>query len=173
MLIRCFYAVALCIGLGGCARDKPRSARQSSAGSVAASRLSRPKPMIPPVPCFAPDSLRRAPLTFGIIEHSAEDGDWSGVEFSFIVDSGGLRGRVRDARGGLPPNQPLQEVRYDASRDSLAFWYDSDSGTRYYYSLRPACDSLVGTGRLFVTATDPAGTIVRKVFPRVLHPPQG
>ena len=60
-------------------------------------------------------------------------------------------GFVRDARGEIPPEQPLHDVVYDAVTDTLSFWYGSD--TRYLFKYRPSCSELVGLARLFVTDT--------------------
>ena len=175
------WSLILAIALVGCTRERtPIASRQAAGQSPLATEPSPSLPSgdtlkrgaaSPAAACFASDSLRRAPIVFGDLEQSEEDGDWSGVAFIFAVDSGGLQGRFRDARGGLPPAQPLEDVQYDEGRDSLSFWYATGSGTRYYYSLKPGCDSLVGTARLFVTTKAPDGTLVERAYPRMLHPP--
>lgn len=180
MLTHRRWSLLLAIALVACSSERtPNASQLPAAQSPIATEASPPQlagealeqgGTSPAAACFASDSLRRAPIVFGDLEQSEEDGDWSGVEFSFAVDSGGLRGRFRDARGGLPPAQPLEDLRYDQGRDSLSFWYATGSGTRYYFSLRPGCDSLVGKARLFVTTKTPDGTLVERVYPRMLHP---
>ena len=179
---RLLAPVALCAVLvGSCTReggesDESAARLASHAGAVAAP--SRPSGAVPiaslaHLPCFAPDSLRARPLTFGPIDQSEESGDWSGVEFSFTTAGDTIIGQVRDARGGLPPGRPLEELSYDAVTDSLTLSYGSGSGTRYIHRLRPNCGQLTGVGRLFVTPENPAGTVVADTFPRVEHPPAG
>ena len=105
---------------------------------------------MPKLPCLKADSGR---VAYGEIVTS-EDGDWSGVQFSFDVRTGRLRGWVVDARGGLPPEQRLDTLAVRAHGDSLYFAYYSDTRTKYTYWVRVTCQSLVGTARLFETATD-------------------
>ena len=102
--------------------------------------------------CFSPDS---GDLVFGEITVAQENGDASGVSFTFQVTPTGMIGSVVDARGEAPPPKRLQGIHYDAVSDSLAFWYASSTNTRYIYSMRPSCDSLSGIARLFVTDNDP------------------
>ena len=121
---------------------------------------------MPQVPCFKADSGR---VAYGEVVTS-EDGDWSGVQFSFDVKTGRLRGWVVDARGGLPPEKRLDTLIVRAHGDSLYFAYYSDTKTKYSYWVRVSCQSLVGTARLFQTATD-SGEVhkVRLKRTRSLH----
>ena len=105
---------------------------------------------MPKAPCFKADSGR---VAYGEIVTS-EDGDWSGVQFSFDVRTGRLRGWVVDARGGLPPEKRLDTLAIRAHGDSLYLAYYSDTRTKYTYWVRVTCQSLVGTARLFETTTD-------------------
>ena len=116
----------------------------------------------PALPCFSPDTGR---IMFGRIEVASVDGDASGVAFSFQVTPSGMIGSVVDARGGVPPPQRLQGLKYDRARNSLHFWFASSTATRYIYDVRVSCNSLDGMARLFVTENSP-GETVRASFPR-------
>ena len=113
--------------------------------------------------CFSPDS---GGLVFGQVTVAQEDGDASGVSFTFQVTLSGMIGSVVDARGEAPPPKRLQGLRYDAASDTLAFWYASSTNTRYIYSMRLSCDSLSGVATLFVTDTDP-GQREKRTFRRM------
>jgi len=105
--------------------------------------------------CLSPDSGR---IAFGSIEIAPETEDASGVQFSFQVEDGALKGFYRDARGEIPPELPLQDLVLDTATDTLSFWYGSESGTRYIFRYHFACDQLSGIGRYFVTPTSPGVT---------------
>src|SRR5439155_1558134 len=126
--------------------------------------LGSPSPIkqnVPRLPCFKPDSGRIAYGTIG----TASDGDRSGVQFSFETQGGRLLGWVRDARGGLPPEHPLDSLAVSSRGDSLYFSYLSDSETRYSYVARVTCGRLRGKARLFQTASY-AGQVIAVTLPR-------
>jgi|GEM_PF-5542307 len=104
--------------------------------------------------CFSTDS---GVIAFGSIGTSEQSGDRSGVQFTFKVIDGQLRGWVRDARGGVPPAVALDTIAYDPTVDSLYFAYYSSAAriTRYSYWVKPDCRVLQGRSRLFETADDP------------------
>jgi len=106
---------------------------------------------VPPLPCFASDSGR---IAYGEILTAPGTGDHSGVQFSFAVQDGRLRGWVRDARGELPRERALDSLAVTAQGDSLYFSYRS-SGTRYTYWVQVSCAGLQGGARLFETNTSP------------------
>ncbi len=66
---------------------------------------------VPPLPCFASDSGR---IAYGEILTAPGTGDHSGVQFSFAVQDGRLRGWVRDARGELPRERALDSLAVTA-----------------------------------------------------------
>src|SRR5690242_19532063 len=72
----------------------------------------------PRLPCLNPDSGR---VAYGSIVTSPQDGDQSGVQFSFAIQKGRLRGWVRDARGQTPPEAALDTLTIGTSGDSLFF----------------------------------------------------
>jgi len=155
-------AAAALLALTCTRTDKPRA----PANSLGASNAPLPPTdtiTIPPhLACYSPDS---GALVYGQVTASLETSDVSGVSFSFVTTPVGMIGTVVDARGEEPPPKRLQALHYSKTSDSLSFWYQSTTGTRYIYSLRPSCDSLWGTGRLFVTAND-SGQIEAQTFHR-------
>jgi hypothetical protein len=114
----------------------------------------------PKLPCLDPDSGR---VAYGSIVTSAQDGDQSGVQFSFAIQQGRLRGWVRDARGQTPPEAALDTLTIGTSGDSLFFGYRTDD-TWYIYRARITCKELTGQARLFVTAHS-----LGKLVPITLH----
>jgi len=86
---------------------------------------------------------------------TAADGDVSGVQFSFAVERGRLRGWVRDAAGEVPPERSLDTVRVTGHGDSLYFSYRGDTGEEYSYRVHATCQGLQGTARLFQTGSSP------------------
>jgi len=100
------------------------------------------------LPCLSPDSGR---VAYGSIVTSPQDGDQSGVQFSFAIQEGRLKGWVRDARGQMPPEGALDTLSIGTSSDSLFFGYRTDD-TWYIYRVRITCKQMTGEARLFVTA---------------------
>jgi hypothetical protein len=102
----------------------------------------------PKLPCLSPDSGR---VAYGSVVTSPQDGDQSGVQFSFAIQQGRLKGWVRDARGEMPPEGALDTLAIGTTGDSLFFGYRTDD-TWYIYRVRITCRQLTGEARLFVTA---------------------
>jgi hypothetical protein len=160
------FGAALALWCVGCGRsdDLPPPTRPAAAVPVVAIEMPVDTITPPPadLPCFSPDS---GILMYGEIAVSPEDQDASGVAFSFQVTPAGMIGTVVDARGGVPPPKRLQGLHYNSTSDTLVFWYASGTKTKYIYAMRPSCDSLWGTARLFVTDNSP-GQRVRETFRR-------
>ena len=112
------------------------------------------------LPCLSPDSGR---VAYGSIVTSPQDGDQSGVQFSFAIQQGRLKGWVRDARGETPPERALDTLTVGRSGDSLFFGYRTNDSW-YIYRVRITCKQLTGEARLFVTAHS-----LGKLVPITLH----
>jgi hypothetical protein len=107
-----------------------------------------------------------------VIKHSEEDGDYSGLEVRFVVDSlKRLRALVREAGGGLPPARLVDSSGYDPVKDSLWFSVRADTGSIMRYTYKPACAQLLGMAQLWISSSSPAGSVVKAdTLLRVVHP---
>jgi hypothetical protein len=122
----------------------------------------------PKLPCFAFDSLRENPLTFGQLHHDAQTGEWSGVSFILGADSSGLlEASVVDARGQIPPARPVDSMYYDRHDDAIHVVYRKGESW-YAHSLKPSCTVMTGVGHVYATAEERHGTVVADTFRRVI-----
>ena len=117
---------------------------------------------VPSLPCFSAES---GGIAFGRMVTSSVDQDVSGLQFSFEVDSGRLRGYIRDAAGEVPPRRSLQDLHFDSTTDTLSFVFEDSPNDRSLYRYHVSCQRLTGGGRLFVAPTD-TGVVVRDTLPR-------
>lgn len=158
-------ATAIC----GCG-DRDVFFRRGDKASSAIGAPPLPTTHLRPLPaCFATDSLRNRPLTFGVLDKSDETGDVSGTLFVFGADSVGMSVHVRTAHGELGAARPVSGLQ--AHTDSVSFWFDNGGKTRYYHRMVLDCTAIVSHAHLFVTVSD-TGMAKTDTFPRLLDPPK-
>ena len=127
-----------------------------------------------PLPRRLRRCVRRAPaidtLVFGDIVASAGDNEPDGTEISLQVVGDSMRGYIRIADGGVSGPYTLQGLTYDASTDSVRYWWTYGGRGEHDVAARFTCSAMrgVSTYTFLPWRREPGGTRKRAIrLPRL------